>query len=44
MDGVKDLIRERAEQHGRKASILNVAKIKPYSPYTYLTSFDIKIT
>jgi len=44
LEGVKHFIHERAKQLRREANILNVIKIKPYSPYTYLTSFDIKIT
>jgi len=44
LKSMKYFISEAAEQLGRKASILGIIKIKPYSPYTYLTSFDIKIT
>jgi tRNA (guanine37-N1)-methyltransferase len=44
LEKTKASIHGKAEEIGRKASILNIVKIKPYSPYTYLTSFDIKIT
>lgn len=40
---IENFIVRKAEQLKRKASIVELVKIKPYSPYTYLTSFDIRI-
>jgi len=42
-DEIENFIARKAEQLKRKASIVELVKIKPYSPHTYLTSFDIII-
>lgn len=43
LEGIRCFIEQVAEQHGREAYVLNTIKIKPYSPYTFMTAFDIRI-